>query len=56
MPRPTRYHHVAFGTKDIEKTVDFYQNRLGLELSSCENQRFEAGEILAIVVDRVVGA
>ncbi len=43
MSRPTRYHHVAFGTNDIEKTVDFYKNRLGLELSACENQRFEAG-------------
>lgn len=37
MIRPTRYHHVAFGTKDIEKTYDFYVNRLGLRLSHCEN-------------------
>ena len=37
MPRPTRYHHVAFGTKDIDKTHDFYANRLGLPLSHCEN-------------------
>ncbi len=37
MLRPTRYHHVAFGTKDIEKTYDFYANRLGLALSHCEN-------------------
>ena len=37
MPLSTRYHHVAFGTKDIEKTYDFYANRLGLPLSHCEN-------------------
>jgi glyoxylase I family protein len=37
MPAPTRYHHVAFGTKDIDKTYDFYANRLGLPLSHCES-------------------
>jgi len=37
MPVATRYHHVAFGTKDIDKTYDFYANRLGLPLSHCEN-------------------
>ena len=37
MSRPTRYHHVAFGTKDIELTHDFYANRLGFRLSHCEN-------------------
>lgn len=35
--RPTRYHHVAFGTKDVEATLDFYENRLGLPLVHCEN-------------------
>ena len=37
MSRSTRYHHVAFGTKDIELTYDFYANRLGMPLSHCEN-------------------
>lgn len=43
MPQPTRYHHVAFGTKDVEKTFDFYHNRLGLPLSHCENHLNDKG-------------
>jgi len=43
MSRSTRYHHVAFGTKDIELTYDFYANRLGLPLSHCENHRSGSG-------------
>ncbi|HXJ35292.1 MAG TPA: VOC family protein [Candidatus Eisenbacteria bacterium] len=43
MARPTRFHHVAFGTKDLEATYDFYANRLGLELSHCENHRSGTG-------------
>jgi glyoxylase I family protein len=42
MVRPTRYHHVAFGTKDIEATLEFYEGRLGLPLVHCENH--SAGE------------
>ncbi|MGH7823065.1 MAG: VOC family protein [Candidatus Binatia bacterium] len=37
MVRPTRYHHVAFGTKDVAGTVDFYDRRLGMPLVHCEN-------------------
>jgi catechol 2,3-dioxygenase-like lactoylglutathione lyase family enzyme len=37
MAGPTRYHHVAFGTKDVEATWDFYANRLGMPLVHCEN-------------------
>jgi catechol 2,3-dioxygenase-like lactoylglutathione lyase family enzyme len=43
MARSTRYHHVAFGTKDIEGTLEFYEQRLGLPLVHCENHLAEEG-------------
>jgi len=37
MSRPTRVHHIAFGTRDVEGTYDFYTRRLGLPLVHTEN-------------------
>jgi catechol 2,3-dioxygenase-like lactoylglutathione lyase family enzyme len=37
MSRPTRMHHVALGTRDVEGTYDFYTRRLGLPLVHTEN-------------------
>jgi catechol 2,3-dioxygenase-like lactoylglutathione lyase family enzyme len=37
MTRPTRVHHIAFGTRDAEATYDFYGRRLGLALVHTEN-------------------
>lgn len=34
---PHGLHHIAFGTRDIEATYDYYNNRLGMPLVHCEN-------------------
>jgi catechol 2,3-dioxygenase-like lactoylglutathione lyase family enzyme len=43
MPGSTRLHHVAFGTRDVEATYDFYARRLGLSLVHTENHRVGKG-------------
>ena len=43
MPGPSRLHHVAFGTRDVEATHDFYSRRLGMKLVHCENHRVGKG-------------
>jgi catechol 2,3-dioxygenase-like lactoylglutathione lyase family enzyme len=43
MTGSTRFHHVAFGTKDVEATYDFYNNRLEMPLVHCENHLSDAG-------------
>lgn len=37
MSGPNRLHHIAFGTRDVDATVDFYANRLGMPLVHTEN-------------------
>jgi len=37
MSGPTRLHHVAFATRDVEATYDFYARRLGMKLVHTEN-------------------
>lgn len=39
MPSSTRLHHVAFATRDVEATYDFYARKLGMPLVHCENHR-----------------
>jgi catechol 2,3-dioxygenase-like lactoylglutathione lyase family enzyme len=37
MARSRGIHHIAFGTKDVEATYDFYATRLGMPLAHTEN-------------------
>jgi catechol 2,3-dioxygenase-like lactoylglutathione lyase family enzyme len=37
MAGSTRIHHIAFGTRDVEATYDFYARRLGMPLVHTEN-------------------
>ena len=37
MARSTRLHHIAFATRDVEATYDFYTTRLGMPLVHVEN-------------------
>jgi catechol 2,3-dioxygenase-like lactoylglutathione lyase family enzyme len=43
MPGPTRLHHVAFATRDVEATYDFYARRLGMRLLHTENHKVGRG-------------
>jgi catechol 2,3-dioxygenase-like lactoylglutathione lyase family enzyme len=36
-------HHVAYPARDIEATLDFYENGLGIPLAYCENHRSGKG-------------
>ncbi len=36
-PRSSGVHHLAFTTRDVEATYDFYANKLGMALVHCEN-------------------
>ena len=37
MAPSTRVHHIAFGTRDVEATYDFYAQQLGMPLVHTEN-------------------
>ena len=43
MTPSTRLHHIAFGTKDVEGTYDFYAKRLGMPLVHTENHKSGKG-------------
>jgi catechol 2,3-dioxygenase-like lactoylglutathione lyase family enzyme len=43
MSRATRVHHIAFGTRDVAATHDFYAKRLGMPLVHTENHRSGKG-------------
>lgn len=43
MEGPTRLHHIAFATRDVEATYDFYARRLGMPLVHAENHLVRDG-------------
>jgi glyoxylase I family protein len=43
MIRPTRIHHMALATRDVEATVDFYARGLEMPLVHTENHRSGTG-------------
>ena len=42
--RPSGLHHVAFATRDVEATYDFYAKRLGMKLVHTENHAQTVGD------------
>jgi catechol 2,3-dioxygenase-like lactoylglutathione lyase family enzyme len=42
-PNSKSVHHIAYTTRDVEATYDFYSNKLGLPLIHAENTRAEGG-------------
>ncbi len=42
-PSSKSVHHVAYTTRDVEATYDFYANKLGMPLLRTENHRSEDG-------------
>lgn len=42
-PKSKSVHHIAYATRDVEATYDFYANKLGLPLIHAENTRVEGG-------------
>ena len=43
VPNSKSVHHIAYTTRDVEATYDFYSNKLGLPLIHAENTLAEGG-------------